>query len=87
MEYTGHKLKKIIEKPSNSSFINAGIYLFKKNVIKNIKKKKIDITDFLRNKMNSKLKINVYPLYEYWSDIGTLESLKQTVLDVNKRKK
>ena len=87
LEYTGHKLKKIIEKPSNSSFINAGIYLFKKNVIKNIKKKKIDITDFLRNKMNSKLKINVYPLYEYWSDIGTLESLKQTVLDINKRKK
>ena len=48
--FKGQKVKKILEKPKNKNFINAGIYVFKKEVIKNILPKKLILLHLLSPK-------------------------------------
>tara|TARA_Y100000590_G_scaffold448450_1_gene585137 strand:- start:5881 stop:6930 length:1050 start_codon:yes stop_codon:yes gene_type:complete len=68
-------IKKIIEKPSNISFVNAGIYILDKSVIKKLKIKHLDMTDLLQDLINKKIKINAFPIHEEWSDIGNKQDL------------
>lgn len=65
----GIVLKKIIEKPSISFNINAGVYVINKNLFKIIKKNKyFDIPEFINFYLNKK-KIIIFPLHEDWKDI------------------
>jgi len=81
--FKGQKVKKILEKPKNKNFINAGIYVFKKEVIKNILPKKIDITSLIESKILKGLSVNIYPIYEYWVDIGRRDVLKEILKGKN----
>ena len=75
--YSGHKVKNVLEKPQKLNFINAGIYIFKKKLYKNFSKKNKDIVKFIKSKIKLGHKCNIYPIYEYWTDIGSLDSLKK----------
>ncbi len=81
--FKGQKVKKILEKPENKNFINAGIYVFKKKVIKNILPKKIDITKLIESKILKGFNVNIYPIYEYWVDIGRRDILKEVLAKKN----
>lgn len=85
IHHKGYKIKKIIEKPVVKNFFNAGIYVIKKKLLKNLYTKRIDMTTFIENKINQNFNINVYPIYEYWVDVGRKDILKQ-ILDRNKNK-
>ena len=67
---------KIEEKPIKKYFYCAGIYIIKRN-IKNLipKNKKVDMPNFI-NSLKHK-KINIFPIYEKWIDIGSLENLAE----------
>lgn len=61
----------LIEKPSQDFFINAGIYIFDKEVLALIFKSiKMDITDILTKIINNNKKVSVFPIHEKWIDIG-----------------
>ncbi|MAR78440.1 MAG: alcohol dehydrogenase [Gammaproteobacteria bacterium] len=61
----------IEEKPMIKNFINAGIYLLKKEIVQDMQKNvRIDMPDLLSNYTADK-QISLYPLYEDWIDIGT----------------
>ena len=77
INFRGIKVKKISEKPKNVSFINAGIYLFKSKLIGDVKPKKLTMTDFIQKKIKKKIKVNVFPIHEFWSDIGQKEIFKK----------
>ena len=64
----------IEEKPIHKFLYSAGIYIFKRD-IKNLipKNKKIDMPNFINSLKNKK--INLYPIFEKWIDIGTLDQL------------
>tara|TARA_A100001015_G_scaffold202373_1_gene226011 strand:- start:8603 stop:9652 length:1050 start_codon:yes stop_codon:yes gene_type:complete len=64
----------IEEKPVIQYVVNAGIYIFKKKLLKNINTK-IDIPEFLNSLKKKKYKIKVYHLFEEWYDIGTIAQL------------
>lgn len=66
----------IEEKPVIQYVVNAGIYVLKKKILKNIKKK-IDIPELLNTLKKKKYKIKVYHLYEEWFDIGTKSQLNK----------
>jgi dTDP-glucose pyrophosphorylase len=68
--HRGHKIKKIIEKPNKKNFVNAGIYLIKKKLIRNLPIKPTKMTDFIESKIIKGYNVNIYPIYEYWVDIG-----------------
>lgn len=73
INFKNNQFLNVEEKPVIKKFINAGIYIFKNKILNNLKyNKKIDAPDFL-NSLNKK--IQVFPIYEKWIDIGTPEKL------------
>lgn len=65
------KVKAIVEKPRIYHLVNAGVYVFDKNVIKNnSKQKKIMMNDFITKQLKKDKKVFCYPIYERWIDIG-----------------
>jgi len=75
--HRGHKIKKIVEKPNKKNFVNAGIYLIKKKLIRNLPVKSIKMTDFIESKIIKGYNVNIYPIYEYWVDIGDKDVFKK----------
>ncbi len=66
----------INEKPVNKYFINAGIYVFKKKILRFIKKnQKIDMPDLIKKILNSKKRIGFHIIQEFWIDIGNKTDL------------
>jgi dTDP-glucose pyrophosphorylase len=59
------------EKPEINFNINAGVYVFKKNIIKIIRKEKFkSIEDLVYHLNKKKSKILTYPIFENWLDLG-----------------
>jgi len=79
---SNHKLTGIVEKPVNKYFVNAGIYIINPLLLENLDGKTyIDMPDLLQKTINDGEEVNVFPLHEYWLDIGQLEQLKQAQKD------
>ena len=70
-EYTS-----MIEKPEYSFFVNSGIYLFNKNIIKYLPQaKSFSMPEVIDNLNKKRKKINIFPIYEKWVDIGSFQDL------------
>ena len=82
IEVDGIKLKSMIEKPSFRQLVNAGIYVLNPSVLELIKQKKyIDMPELIMSCKEKKGNIIVYPVHEYWLDIGKPEALKKAYFD------
>lgn len=77
--FKGHKIQKIKEKPKKQNFYNAGIYLLKKKMIKNLKVSTIDMPELIENKIKNGCNVNIYPIYEYWTDMGNKDIFKKLI--------
>lgn len=74
----GKIFKKFEEKLTYYDLINSGIYIINSDCIKYIKKNiKTDIPDFFEECKKNKKKILVYPIYDYWYDIGKISNFKK----------
>ena len=70
------------EKPNLKHLINAGIYLLEPIIFNLFPKNNfLDMPDLIKKAKEKKYKINVFPVHEYWKDIGYPESLLQTSKD------
>jgi dTDP-glucose pyrophosphorylase/CBS domain-containing protein len=79
VELGGHKLARIVEKPTQRFFVNAGIYALEPAALKRLPKgKHCHMTDFLQ-KTQSKKKGSVacFPLQEYWLDVGRIQDYER----------
>ena len=76
IEVDGISFKSILEKPSIKQLVNAGIYVVDPSIVKFIKSDEyLDMPDLILScKKNSK-NIIVYPIHEFWLDIGKPEAL------------
>ena len=82
LEVEGINFKSIIEKPTFKHFINAGIYIINPSIIGALKEQDyLDMPELLNKKLKDKHKIIVYPIHEYWLDIGRLDSLDKAKMD------
>lgn len=77
INFKGIKIKKIDEKPKNVSFINAGIYIIKSKLIKGLKVERLSMTDFIQRKIKKNVKVNIFPIHEFWSDVGHKDIFKK----------
>ncbi len=76
LQTNGIRLKNFTEKPILNHYINAGIYVINKKILKHIRPNtRYDLPDLLSNLMKSKKKIIIYPLYESWTDVGLIKEL------------
>ena len=78
-----NRLTNIKEKPRQSFLVNAGVYILANNILKNLPEcDHFDMTELITKIQESKLRIDVFPLREYWLDIGQHSELERAHLDV-----
>ena len=82
VEVEDQQIKSIVEKPTQSFFVNAGVYVLSKSIIKKIDKGEyLDMTNLLAQEISNLEQINMFPIHEYWLDIGQHEQFEQAQLD------
>lgn len=73
------KFLSLEEKPNKSFNVNAGIYVLNRKLINSVRKNEvIDMPDLLAKNIESE--IMVFPVYEYWLDIGQVDDLEKAKL-------
>lgn len=82
VEGEDNKIKKMVEKPTKKFFVNAGIYVINTSVIKSVKEKeKIDMPSLLQNQMDKGENIFMFPIHEYWLDVGRIDDFNKAQKD------
>lgn len=73
----GRKLVSIDEKPEFRYLINAGIYVVEPKIVDSIKERQpLDMTDLFNRLLKNDQRAVVFPIREYWLDIGRLTDLE-----------
>lgn len=73
-----HRLSGIREKPTERYFVNAGIYLLDPAVLDLLTTgEALDMPNLFERVMGTRLDVSVFPLREYWIDVGRLDDLKR----------
>ncbi|WP_108943641.1 nucleotidyltransferase family protein, partial [Morganella morganii] len=63
----------IVEKPTYKHHVNAGIYVISPELIHSVEKNTyIDMPTLLENRLKNDKKILMFPIHEYWLDIGKI---------------
>ncbi len=76
-------IKSFKEKPNFTYYANAGIYLFKKELLNLVPKNKVyNATDFMDDVIKNGKKLIHYPIRSYWLDIGKHEDFEKAQKDI-----
>ncbi|EEY39724.1 sugar-phosphate nucleotide transferase [Vibrio cholerae] len=79
----GNKITSIVEKPIQRFFVNAGIYVVSPRVIQSVaKNQKIDMPTLLERHMVEREKVLMFPIHEYWLDIGRMDDFNKAQVDI-----
>jgi NDP-sugar pyrophosphorylase family protein len=77
----------IKEKPTHKFFVNAGIYILEPKIINYIDGNSyIDMPNFFETQIEKGEKISVFPIHEYWLDIGRIEEYEKAnkeIIDIS----
>ena len=74
----GPKLIRLVEKPSQQFFCNAGIYAISVNMLEKIPGHTFwHMTDLIEQCLADGETVSVFPVHEYWTDIGTPVDLER----------
>ena len=64
-------IERLDEKPVHKFFVNAGVYVLNPKVLTFLSESKsLDMTDLFNRVIDAKQKTAVFPIHEYWLDIG-----------------
>ena len=78
IRFDGPRLTEIEEKPTQHHFVNAGIYALSPSVLDLIDKDRpLDMPNLFSALIESKRHAAVFPIREYWMDIGQTEDLQR----------
>ena len=79
----GIKVLNMIEKPTQRFFVNAGIYVLNHETrMKVAKSNYLDMPTLLEQEISAGFNVNIYPIHEYWLDIGTHNDFAQAQKDI-----
>jgi dTDP-glucose pyrophosphorylase len=78
VEFDKHRLLAIHEKPIHKCFVNAGVYLLDPTVVDYLERNQpIDMPTLIELTMAQGKTSVVFPLREYWIDVGRLDDLQR----------
>jgi dTDP-glucose pyrophosphorylase len=78
VRFDGPRLMEIEEKPTQRHFVNAGIYALSPSVFDLIAKDRpLDMPDLFSALIERKRPAAVFPIREYWMDIGQMDDLQR----------
>ena len=83
VQTNGHQLVSMVEKPTNKFFVNAGIYVITPSLINLVSKNQVvDMPTLINEQIAKGDKVSVFPIHEYWRDIGKWHDYNQAQIDV-----
>jgi dTDP-glucose pyrophosphorylase len=75
----------IEEKPIHKFFINAGVYVLDPKILFNVDGVSyVDMPKLLEDEIENAGQVSMFPVYEYWLDIGQIEQFEQAQQDSSK---
>lgn len=78
VEVDNHKLSAIREKPVQHFFVSAGIYVLNPSVLNFLpQNKRVDMPDLFRTILDTQAETAVFPIREYWIDIGRMDDYER----------
>ncbi|MBW8636206.1 nucleotidyltransferase family protein [Hoeflea sp. WL0058] len=81
----GTRLLGIVEKPVHRHFVNAGVYVLSPEVFDELEPgMPLDMPDLLARLTDRGDTVSVFPLREYWLDIGRIEDLERARQDYHR---
>lgn len=83
IEADNMRITSIVEKPRQKYFVNAGIYVLSPEVFKSVPKQhRQDMPDLFNSLIHMRKNVMMYPVHEYWLDIGRLGDFEQAQSDI-----
>lgn len=80
----GNKIISMVEKPVQRFFVNAGIYVLSPRVIQSVEEnQRIDMPTLLERRMAAGDTVLMFPIHEYWLDIGQMDDFNQAQIDIH----
>ena len=80
----GSRITGIDEKPTHKFFVNAGIYVLEPEILDFLSPGAFkNMPDLFQDLINSKHNANVFPIHEYWLDIGRFDDLDRAMYDID----
>jgi dTDP-glucose pyrophosphorylase len=77
-----HRLVDIVEKPVHSYFVNAGIYVLSPEVLRLIPHDTYyDMTTLFETLIRKNMGAGIFPIREYWLDIGRMSDFEKANMD------
>jgi len=82
IDVDGHCITGIVEKPVHQFFINAGIYVLDTSIINSVERDcYLDMPNLIEMQIEEGKHVGLFPIHEYWIDIGQIDQYKQAELD------
>lgn len=79
----GNNITSMVEKPVHHFFVNAGIYVINPYIVQSVTKgERVDMPTLLEIHMQANKRISMFPLHEYWLDIGRMEDFNRAQSDI-----
>lgn len=78
IESEGHRIRSMVEKPTQRFFINAGVYLLEPELVRSVRPgTRIDMPSLLEREIAEERAVNMFPIHEYWLDIGRMTDFRK----------
>ena len=82
IELDGSRILRITEKPVHHCYVNAGIYVLSPEAVYRVSAEEyLDMPELFREIVATGKKSLVYPIRDYWMDIGQMDDFHQAQLD------
>lgn len=79
----GNRIVSMVEKPVQRYFVNAGIYVLNASLRKSVcKGQRLDMPTLLENAIAENETVLMFPIHEYWLDIGRIDDYKRAQTDI-----
>ena len=79
----GNKIISMVEKPIQRFFVNAGIYVVSPEVWRSVEQNsRIDMPSLLEQFIAKNSNVLMFPIHEYWLDIGRIEDYNRAQVDI-----
>lgn len=83
VESDGRLVRAMVEKPVHRFFVNAGIYVVSPELLDAVPRDtRIDMPTLLEKQMKTGRNVQVFPIHEYWLDIGRMEDFQRAQFEV-----
>lgn len=83
IRHEGNEITGMVEKPTHRFFVNAGIYVLSSKIAMSVPSNiNVDLPTLLEQRISHNEKILMFPIHEYWLDIGRIDDYNRAQIDI-----